>query len=224
MAKTNGPARKRRVPLDRERVLRAAMALADADGIGALSMRRLGRALGVEAMSLYNHVSNKDEILAGLIDIIVGDIEIPEGTGDWKESMRRRAISMRRTFVLHPWALGLLESRQNVGPSALRYFDSVLGVLRRAGFSAAMALRAFSVLDSYAYGFVIQEKNLPSGSTAEVREGIEHFFRQLPAREYRHLAEIVVDVALKSGFDFEKEFEFGLDLLLEALEGVRDKN
>ena len=131
---------------------------------------------------------------------------------------------MRRTFVLHPWALGLLESRQNAGPSALRYFDSVLGVLRRAGFSAAMALRAFSVLDSYAYGFVIQEKNLPSGSTAEVREGIEQFFRQLPAREYRHLAEIVVDVALKSGFDFEKEFEFGLDLLLEALESVRNKN
>ena len=224
MAKKSGPAGKSRAPLDRERVLRAAMALADADGIGALSMRRLGRALGVEAMSLYNHVSNKDEILAGLVDIIVADIEVPEGAGDWKEAMRRRAISMRRAFALHPWALGLLESRKSAGPAALRYFDSVLGVLRRAGFSAAMALRAFSILDSYAYGFVIQEKNLPSGSTAEVREGVKRFFRQLPAGEYRYLAEIMVDVALKSGFDFEKEFEFGLGLLLETLESIRDEN
>lgn len=223
MAKTSRPAKKKRVPLDRERVLRAAMALANADGIEALSMRRLGRALGVEAMSLYNHVTNKDEILAGLIDVIVGDIEIPEGTGDWKKAMRRRAVSMRRTFTLHPWALGLLESRQSVGPAAMRYFDSVLGVLRRAGFPAAMALRAFSVLDSYAYGFIIQEKNLPSGSTAKAREEVESFFRQLPAGEYRYLAEIVVDVALKSGFDYEKEFEFGLNLLLEALESIREK-
>ncbi len=223
MTKKSGSAGKRRVPLDRERVLRAAMALADADGIGALSMRRLGRTLGVEAMSLYNHVSNKDEILAGLIDVIVSDIEIPEGTGDWKAAMRRRAISMRGAFTLHPWALGLLESRQNAGPAALRYFDSVLGVLRRAGFSAPLALRVFSVLDSYAYGFIIQEKNLPSGSTAEAREAAEGFFRQLPAGEYRYLAEIVVDVALKSGFDFETEFEFGLDLLLEALESIRKK-
>jgi AcrR family transcriptional regulator len=223
MAKKSGPANKRRTPLDRELVLRAAMALADADGIEALSMRRLGRALGVEAMSIYNHVSDKDEILAGLVDIIVGDIEIPEGTGDWKEAMRRRAVSMRRTFVLHPWALGLLESRRSVGPAALRYFDSVLGVLRRAGFSAAMALRAFSVLDSYAYGFVIQEKNLPAGSTTEEREAVESFFRQLPADEYRHLAEIVVNVAMKSGFDYENEFAFGLDLLLKALESIRGR-
>jgi AcrR family transcriptional regulator len=224
VTKKSGPAGKKRVPLDRERVLRAAMALADADGIEALSMRRLGRALGVEAMSLYNHVSNKDEILTGLIDLIVGDIEIPKGSGDWKKTMRRRAVSMRRTFALHPWALGLLESRQSGGPAALRYFDAVLGVLRRAGFSAAMALRAFSVLDSYAYGFIIQEKNLPSGSTAEAREESEQFFKQLPAGEYRYLTEIVVDVALKSGVNLEKEFEYGLDLLLEGLESIREKN
>ncbi len=98
---------------------------------------------------------------------------VPGGPGDWKEAMRRRAVSMRRTFARHPWALGLLESRRTVGPAAMRYFDSVLGVLRRAGFPPAMALRAFSILDSYAYGFVIQEKNLPTGSEAEAQEVTE---------------------------------------------------
>jgi AcrR family transcriptional regulator len=223
MTKKSGPAGKRRVPLDRERVLRAAMALADADGIEALSMRRLGHTLGVEAMSLYNHVSNKDEILTGLVDIIVGDIDIAEGAGDWKEAMRRRAISMRRTFVRHPWALGLLESRQSVGPAALRYFDAVLGVLRRAGFSVVMAVRVFSILDSYAYGFSIQEKNLPSGSATETRELTEHFLRQLPADDYPNLTEVAADMAKKSGFDFTKEFEIGLDLILETLENCRGR-
>lgn len=221
MAKRSEAAGKERVPLSRERVLRAALALADAGGLEALSMRQLGRALGVEAMSIYNHVSNKDDILAGLVDIIAGKIEMPEGAGDWKEAMRKRAISMRRTFKRHPWALGLLESRQSVGPSALRYFDSVLGVLRRAGFSARMALRAFSVLDSYAYGFVIQEKSLPSGSASEARRSTELFLRQLPPNEHPHLAEIAGKVALRSGFDFAKEFEFGLDLILEALDRSR---
>lgn len=226
MAKKSGQAKKRRVPLDRERVLRAAIALADRGGIEALSMRRLGRALGIEAMSLYNHVANKDDILAGIVDIIVRDIDIAESAVDWKEAMRRRAISMRKTFMCHPWALGLLESRSSVGPATLRYFDSVLRILRQAGFSAVMALRAFSILDSYAYGFTIQEKNLPSGSASATATGelTEQFLRQLPAHEYPHLAEIAADVAMTSGFDFAKEFEFGLDLLLETLESIRGKN
>lgn len=218
MAKNSEPTKKARAPLNRERVLRAAVALADADGLEALSMRRLGRALGVEAMSLYNHVSDKDDILAGIVDLIVGGIEIPAGAADWKAAMRARAVSMRRAFTRHPWALGLLESRRNAGPAALRYIDAVLGVLRRAGFSPATAVRVFSILDSYAYGFCIQEKSLPSGSAAEIREVTEQFFQQLPAGEYPHLKELMVDAALKSGFDFAKEFEFGLDLLLEALE------
>jgi AcrR family transcriptional regulator len=224
MAKKTGAAGKGRVPLDRDRVLRAAMALADARGIEALSMRRLGRALDVEAMSLYNHVSNKDDILTGLVDTIVGDIEIPAGGEDWKEAMRKRAISMRRTFVRHPWALGLMESRRSVGPAALRYIETVLGILSRGGFTAASALRAFSILDSYAYGFVIQEKNLPSGSTAEAQESAELFLQQLPPGEHPHLEEVAGEAALNSGFDFEKEFEFGLDLLLEALESIRGKD
>jgi AcrR family transcriptional regulator len=213
--------REKRLPLDRERVLRAAIALADRGGIEALSMRRLGRKLGVEAMSLYNHVANKDEVLAGIVDLIVGDIDLVQSEVSWKESMRSRAISMRRVFARHPWAVGLLESRRSLGPAALRYCDSVLGALRQAGFSAVMAMRAFSVLDSYAYGYSIQEKNLPSGSATETSQATEEFLRQLPD-EYPYLAEIAVDI-LRSGFDFAQEFEFGLDLLLEALEGWRDR-
>jgi AcrR family transcriptional regulator len=212
--------RPKRRPLNRERVLRAALALADDGGIEALSMRRLGQRLGVEAMALYKHVANKDEVLAGIVDIIVGHIDIMESGISWKESMRSRAISMRKAFACHPWALGLLESRRSLGPAALRYCDSVLGVLREAGFSAVMAMRAFSVLDSYAYGYSIQEKSLPSGSATETTEATEQFLRQLPDDEYPYLAETAACI-MQSGLDFTEEFELGLDLLLEALEGWR---
>jgi len=223
MTKRTGPAEKRRIPLDRERVLRAAIDLADTGGLEALSMRRLGRALGVEAMSLYNHVSGKDEILDGIVDLIVGDIDVAESAVDWKTAMRQRAISMRKTFVRHPWALGLMESRRSAGPATLRYFNAVLDVLRRADFSAVLAVRAFSILDSYAYGYILQEKNLPSGSGTESREATQQFLSQLPAEEYPRLAEAAVDVMMTSGFDYAKEYELGLDLILEALESRRGK-
>jgi len=215
--------RQRRQPLNRERVLRAAIALADADGLGGLSMRRLGQQLGVEAMSLYNHVASKDEVLEGIVDLIVGDIELPRAGVSWKESMRSRAASMREVFARHPWALGLLESRRSLGPAALRYCDSVLGLLRQAGFSTVMAMRAFSVLDSYAYGYSIQEKNYPSDSPTTASQNAEELLRQLPGDEYPHLAEIAASV-MRSGFDFTREFELGLDLLLEALEAWRGKD
>jgi AcrR family transcriptional regulator len=220
MTTTKKRTRKRRPPLDRERVLRAAIELADAGGIEVLSMRRLGQRLGVEAMSLYHHVADKDEVLAGIVDIIVGDIDVAAAGASWKEAMRRRAISMREAFARHPWALGLLESRRRLGPAALRYCESVLGVLRRAGFSRVKARRAFSVLDSYAYGYSIQEKNLPSSSAAKTNRAAEQFLRQLPASEYPYLAEAALDV-MRSGLDFAREYELGLDLLLEALEGWR---
>lgn len=210
----------KRAPLDRERILRAAIALADAGGLGRLSMRRLGQRLGVEAMSLYKHVANKEEVLEGIVDLIVGDIYVPESAGSWKGSMRARALSMRELFLRHPWAVGLLEARRTLGPIALRYCDAVLGVLRRGGFSTAAAVHAFSLIDSYAYGFSIQEKSLPSGP-AESAAVTEQFLRQLPVSEYPHLAETAAHV-LRSGFDAAREFEVGLDLLLEAVEGWRD--
>jgi AcrR family transcriptional regulator len=211
-----------RIPLSRERVLRTAIELADADGLESLSMRKLGRALGVEAMSLYNHVANKEDLLDGLADIIVGEIELPSSGEDWRSAMRRRAISARRVLTRHPWANGLLESRVNPSPTRLRYPDAVLGCLRDAGFSIEMAIHAFFALDSYIYGFVIQEKNLPSGTPDELAGIGEMMLRTVPASEYPHLNEILADHVLKKGFDYEVEFEFGLDLLLDGLEQARD--
>jgi len=213
-AETSPPAR---IPLTRDRVLRTAIKLADAGGIESLSMRKLGKELGVEAMSLYNHVANKEDLLDGLADIIVGEIELPSSGEKWRAAMRRRAISAHRVLAQHPWANGLLESRVKPSPTRLRYPDAVLGCLRDAGFSIEMAIHAFFALDSYIYGFVIQEKNLPSGPPDELASIGDSMLRTVPAGEYPHLNEIV----LKNGFDYVREFEFGLDLLLDGLDRVR---
>jgi AcrR family transcriptional regulator len=210
----------KRRPLDRERVVRAAIELADADGIEALSMRLLGRRLGVEAMSLYNHVSNKDDLLGGMVDIVVGEIEIPLSSVSWKEAMRSRAISMRTVFLRHPWAVGLLEARRSPSPALMRYLESVFGALREGGFSITKARSAFFLLDSYAYGSSIQEKNLPSGSPAEASDATEHFLSRLPPDAYPYLADAAAHI-MSSGLDFAAEFELGLDLLLDALEAWR---
>lgn len=220
MAEKEGGKARRRRPLDRDRILRAAIEMADAGGIEALSMRRLGRRLGVEAMSLYNHVSNKDDLLGGMVDIIVGEIVIPESSLSWKEAMRARAISMRSVFVHHPWALGLFESRRSASPALMRYMESVFGLLRRGGFSIPEARRAFFVLDSYAYGSSIQEKSLPVGSSTRTRQATKQFLNQLPTGELPYLTEAATTI-LTHPFDFAREFEIGLDLLLDALEEWR---
>ena len=210
-----------RLPLSRDRVLRTAIELADEDGIESLSMRRLGRVLGVEAMSLYNHVASKDDLLDGLADIIVGEIEVTSAGGDWKAAMRKRAISAREVLGRHPWAGGLMDSRVNPSPARLRYPDAVIGILRDAGFSIELAVHAFFTLDSYIYGFAVQEKNLPSCTPEELARMSELTLRELPAGEYPHLHEVIVDHIMARGFDYADEFEFGLDLILDALEGLR---
>jgi len=213
--------KKRRLPLSRERVLAAAVALADAGGIESLSMRKLGQDLGVEAMSLYNHVTNKDEILDAIMDIVVGEIEFPSNEADWKPAMRLRAISARAAFQRHPWAAGLMDSRVNPGPAALGYYDSVLRTLRQAGFSIEMAAHAFSVMDSYIYGFIHQELGLPFDSGEEAAEVAEAMVAQMPTDEYPYLTEMAVEHAMQPGYDFADEFEYGLDLILDALERVQ---
>jgi AcrR family transcriptional regulator len=220
MARREGESGKRRQPLDRERVLRAAIELADAGGIETLSMRRLGRGLGVEAMSLYNHVSNKDDLLGGMVDIVVGEIDIPLSSPSWKDAMRSRAISMRKVFIRHPWALGLLEARRSPSQALMRYMESVFGMLRKGGFSIPMARCAFFVLDSYAYGSSIQEKNLPVGSPTETSQATTQFLNELPPSEYPYLEEAAATI-MSSGLDYAKEYERGLDLLLDALEAWR---
>ena len=218
---TTDRAETRRAPLNRDRVLRAAVALADEAGIDSLSMRRLGDALGVEAMSLYNHVANKSALVDGMIDVVFGEIDLPQDEPNWKEAMRRRAVSARRVLGRHPWAIGRMESRTSPGPATLRHHDAVLGCLRRAGFSIELTAHAYSLLDSYIYGFALQEATLPFRSGEESAEVAQQMMEHLPADAYPHLTELAVEHVLKSGYDYGKEFEIGLDFILDALERAR---
>jgi AcrR family transcriptional regulator len=207
--------------LSRERVLRAAVVLADRGGIESLTMRNLGEKLGVEAMSLYNHVANKDDILDGMVDVAFSEIDLPSAGSDWRAAMRQRAISAREMLIRHRWAVGLMESRSTAGPATLRHHDSVIGSLRDAGFSIEMAAHAYSAMDSYIYGFALQQVNLPPGARELAPDAARAFLRQFRADEYPHLAEMVLEHAMKPGYDYSSEFEFGLDLILEGLERLR---
>jgi AcrR family transcriptional regulator len=221
MATNREPIATPRLPLTRERVLRTALELADRDGIESLSMRKLGRELEVEAMSLYNHVANKDDLLDGLADIAVGEIELPRAGEEWKAAMRRRAISAREMLSRHPWAGALIESRTNPSPARVRYPEAVVASLLQAGFSAEMALHAFVTLDSHIYGFAVQEQNLPSGTPEQLGGMAETILSGLPADEYPSLRAVIVDHVLKAGFDYADAFEFGLNMILDGLERLR---
>ena len=210
-----------RVPLNRERVLRAALVLADTNGIESLTMRRLGQELGVEAMSLYNHVTDKEDILDGIVDLVFSEIEVPAERAGWKTAARRGAISAREALRRHPWATSLMHSRANPGPASLRHHDKVLGSLRKAGFSLVMTAHAVSVIDAYVYGFALQQANMLLHTPEQVADVGEHMLRQM-ADEYPHLAEIITDHAMMPGYDYGDEFEFGLDLVLDAVERLRE--
>ncbi|MBK8208022.1 MAG: TetR/AcrR family transcriptional regulator C-terminal domain-containing protein [Planctomycetes bacterium] len=204
-------------PLSRERVLREAVSLADKHGIEKVSMRKLGGNLGVEAMSLYNHIANKDDLLDGLVDIVIAEIELPVTGEDWREGMRRRACSAREMFLRHPWALVVMESRKNPGLAAMRYYDAVIGCLRKGGFSIALAAHAFAALDSYIYGFALQEMKLPFKNSAELDELAGSIMQQMPEGAFPHFTEMITGHALKPGYAFANEFEWGLELLLDGL-------
>jgi AcrR family transcriptional regulator len=204
-----------RPPLSRERVLRGAVAVADASGIGALTMRSLASELGVKPMSLYHYVAGKDEILDGIVDLVFSEIELPASGGDWRSQMRLRANSARHALRRHPWAIGLMESRSHPGPATLRHHDATLGTLRTAGFSVAMTAHAYALLDSYIYGFALQEAALPF-SAETVTESAETFMQQLDG-DYPYLTEIATEHILRPGYDFGDEFEVGLTVILDAL-------
>ena len=223
MTSRSTPNPESRAPLNRERVLGAAVLLADEDGIESLTMRKLGLRLGVEAMSLYNHVANKDDLLDGMVDLVVSEIDLPAAAVDWKEAMRRRAISAQAVFSRHPWASGLIDSRESSGPARLRYLDWVLGTLRQAGFTLELAARAFSVLDSYIYGFGRQRLNMSAAPDITPEEMAEAFLRAIPADEYPYLREMVVEHAMDAGYDEGADFAFGLDLILDGLERLLDR-
>jgi AcrR family transcriptional regulator len=217
MAATSDAVPVPRTPLNRERVLSAAIALADDHGIEALTMRKLAEAVGVEAMSLYNHVANKGDLLDGMIDSVFSEIELPSGEDSWKAAMRQRAISVRTVLSRHRWAIGLMESRITPGPATLRHHDAVIGCLRGAGFSVELAAHAYSVLDSYIYGFALQERDLPFHTPEETSALAYDFLAHFRADEYPHLAELTVKHVLQPGYDYGNEYEYGLDLILDGL-------
>ena len=218
MATQTGPSPAPRPPLTRQRVLDAALELADRDGVGSLSMRKLAQELGVEAMSLYHHVAGKDAILDGLIDIVFGEIELPSGQTGWKDAMRRRAVSARAALRRHPWATSLMESRPTPGPANLGHHDAVLGILRNAGFPIELAAHAYSLLDAYIYGFALQETSLPFGTPEETAEVAKAIMAEFAAGTFPHLTEIAVEHVLQPGYDYGNEYQFGLDLILDGLD------
>ncbi|HCT77914.1 MAG TPA: TetR family transcriptional regulator [Micromonosporaceae bacterium] len=219
MAPQPEPSAAPRTPLTRERVLRAAISLADQGGIESLSMRRLGQELGVEAMSLYNHVANKNDILDGIVDIVVSQIDVPSVGADWKAALRQRAISAHEVLLRHPWASMLMVSRVNVGPAMLRYVDSTIGTLRQAGFSIEMADHAWNAMDSHIYGFTLQKLNFPFDAET-IPEAAATYLPTISADEYPHLAEMSRYV-MESSYSGVTEFEFGLDLILDGLERLK---
>jgi AcrR family transcriptional regulator len=221
MTAQTDPNAKPRTPLSKERVLRAAIDLADRGGLASLSMRKLAQALGVEAMSLYNHVTNKDEILDGIVDVVFGEIGLPPKGAGWKPAMRQRAVSAREVLSRHPWAIGLMESRSKPGHATLQHHDAVIGALREGGFSIPMAAHAYSVLDGYIYGFALTHTNLPFGTSEETAELAQDIMGRFSTHEYPHLTELTVQHVLQPGYDYVKEFEFGLDLILDGLERLR---
>jgi AcrR family transcriptional regulator len=206
----------RRKPLSRDQVLRAAMRLADEGGLEAVSMRKLGQVLRVEAMSLYKHVVSKDDILAGLVELVMSDFEVPSASDRWKAAIRRSAISAHQALLGHPWASSLIESRRDAGPARLRYLDAVVGLLLAAGFAMPVALRAVMALDSHTYGFVLQEQAWTFDSDT-APEAAATFANELPADAFRNLAAAAELVATSPG-GAVVDFEFGLDLMLDGLE------
>jgi AcrR family transcriptional regulator len=218
------PAIDPRPRLSRERVLQAALALAARDGIESLTMRKLADELGVGAMSLYYHVPNKEQLLDGMVDIVFSEIDPPSTDVDWKTAMRSRALSTRNALRRHPWAIGLMEGRTSHGPANLRLHDAVLGCLRAAGFSLEMTVHAYSVQDAYIYGFALQEQDMSSETADDFAAEAQRQMREYEVMlaDFPHLVEVVGGYVAKAGYDYDAEFLFGLDLILDGLDKLRD--
>lgn len=203
--------------LTRERVLCAGIELADERGIGALTMRELAARLGIEAASLYNHVNNKDDLLGAMTDRVVSEIDVPSDAADWKDAMRRRAISARDVFERHPWASAVIDSRQHSGPAQLSYADRVLGTLLAAGFSPRAAANAFLILDTYIHGFQRHQSSLALPDGVDTLDVAEEILKDLTADAYPSLIRVAHDFAT-APHDESAVFEFGLDLILDGLQ------
>jgi AcrR family transcriptional regulator len=212
---------KTRRPLTRERVLEAAIRLADEAGIESLSMRKLGQELGVEAMSLYNHVQNKDEVLDGIVEAVVREVELPSDEKDWKAALRRHAISSHDALMRHSWAAGLWWRRAE-GRDRMRGAEFMLSTLREAGFSEGLTYHGYHVLVGHILGFTLQAQSFPIESREELQKLAAEFLQDFPADEFPYLAEHIRQ-HVDPGESDEGAFEFGLDLILDGLERLRDR-
>ena len=206
-----------RVPLDRDRVLRAAIRIADEEGLAALTMRSLASSLDSKPMSLYHHVTNKEEILDAIVDAVFAEIALPDPGGDWRDELTLRAQSARTALVRHPWALALLETRTSPGPATLHHQDTVLAALRAAGFSLPLTAHAFASMDAFIYGFALQEASLRFEDPQSAHDITEPILASLPAGAYPHMIEFATEHVLKPDYAFGDSFDFGFTLILNGL-------
>ena len=206
--------------LDRTQIVQAALAMADTAGLESLTMRSLGRSLGVEAMSLYNHVANKEDLLDAMVDAVFSEMAVPEPTDPWRAALTERSHSTRTVLRKHSWATPLLDSRTSPGPATLRHQDSTIGCLRNSGFSIGATAHAMALVDAYVYGFAIQEAALPFEGPEETADVTEAIVQQMSPETYPHLVEMATDHVLLPGYDFAHEFDFGLELILDGLSAI----
>ena len=209
-----------RKPLSRERVLETAVALADQRGAEALTMRKLAAELGVEAMSLYNHVENKNDLLDGMINLVFGEIEVPPPGGDWKSELRTRATSTRTALNRHRWAIGEMEGRTDIGPENMRVHEGVLACLGGAGVTVETPSHAYAVQDAYIYGFVLQEADMSSETPEDFAKEAKRQMKEYESihSDFPNLVEVVGGHVAEHGYDYDTEFLFGLDVILDGLE------
>ena len=207
----------RRTPLTRQRVIEGAVALADEVGIHPLTIRALAERLGVKPMALYHHVAGKEQIIDGMVDHVFAEIALPPEGMEWRAALRVRSRSARDVLARHPWAAPLMETRTNPGPATLRHHDAVLACLRGGGLSIAMTAHAYALIDAFIYGFALQEAGLPFDTPEEAAAVATAMIEQFPAAEYPHLNEFTMEHVLQPGYDFAAEFDYGLDLILDAL-------
>jgi len=212
-----------RAPVNAARTLQVALAVADDQGIEAVTMRRLARELGVEAASLYHHVQGKNQILDGLVDLVAAEIELPASSADWRTATSQRAYNTRAVLRRHPWAVSLMASRTSPGPATLRLLETGIRCFREGGFSVAQAAHAISAVDSYVHGFVLQEVNLPFRDESELTAMTGAIMETFPATEFPYLFEMTVEHVLQPGYDYGTEFDSGLIVVLDGLDALLDE-
>lgn len=213
----------RRPRLNQAAVLRAGVVLADAVGIDGFTMRTLAQELGVVPMALYKHVANKQELLDGMVDLVWGEVTAPDAAQGWKPALRERAVSLRNALVRHRWAVGLMEAHGRPGPENLQQHNALLGCLRESGFSFRSAVHVTSLLDAYIYGFALQQKTLSFETPEESGQAAAATRDGMPedvAARYPYLLEVVGELAME-GYDYDAEFETGLDVLLDGVDVLR---